>query len=274
MSDYLPATWAIDGVALESLLVRHVKVLSGAGVPPQRGSDRQYAFKAGAAHRKRTDDSRSMQLGFWIMGELGPGSTEAEWAANFRQAVEALNMLLRPDDGDQFSLTRTQDRNGVPTTATAQAISGTGVDVGEFAGIWRSKVTVDLHLADPYFYGDQVAQVLSVGVPTPVFNAGDTTTHEVIIELDGQLTNPQITNATPNPDVFVKVGSAVASGSQVVLDIEERTVKRDDGANLIAALTHSGARAWMPLRRGTNQLTLTADAGTGTATIRHQPIYY
>jgi hypothetical protein len=45
-------------------------------------------------------------------------------------------------------------------------------------------------------------------------------------------------------------------------------IRGSDGANLIGTISHSGARAWFGLLRGANTITLSADAGAGSAILR------
>ena len=267
-------TYAIDEVPLLSIVSNVVRVDPDL-VPPQRGSDRQYAFRAGAEHRRRTDDSRTIVLGMHLLGQdrtVGT-TTEARQLA-YAKAERELLHLLRPADGDQFDLRRTwTDDRGVHS-AVARGIAPGGIERERRLG-HQAKITVDVHLADPYFWGDPVEVPLTVGVPVEIDNVGDVGTSMIEVEFLGQLANPTITNDTPSPEVWLKVGTAVAAGDSVTLDVDRTTVRRtSDGANIIGTLTHSGSRAWMGLRRGLNNVTLTADSGTGTAVLRYRPAFY
>jgi hypothetical protein len=95
------------------------------------------------------------------------------------------------------------------------------------------------------------------------------------IDYAGALSNPVVTNSTLAPEVWLKIGTAIAGGDTVRLSGDAATVLRDsDGANLIGAVTHSGARSWFRLGRGTNTVTLSADSGAGSAVLRYWPVYY
>ena len=266
-------TWSIDGTPLLSL-ASWVQRLDTAVMPPLRGSGRQHAFKAGAAHRSRVADSRTITLGLRLAGRDLDGDTPAEWADAYTEAERTLLRLLRPAGGGQFALAYSWTDDLGAHTATAMGICPEGADRVR-RGPWSSRCTVDILLEDPWFYGTAVETTITVGVPVVVGNAGDEPTTAVEVEFNGGLANPKVTNATPAPDVWVKVGSSVAAGDTVTVDVDATTVLRDsDGANLIGALTHSGARSWFGLARGNNTVTLTADSGTGSAVLRHRPIYY
>lgn len=265
-------TWTIDGVPLDTLAA-DVQRLDGDLVPPLRGSDRQYAFRPGAEFRPRVADSRTLSLGLWLLGQDGPGSTSADYQVNYAGAERRLRQLLRPDGGGEFEISRTWTDDLGTHTATGRGVSP-GLNrarAGRFAG----RVTADIFMADPYFYGDPVAVPLAVGTPAAVVNNGDDSTAAVVLDFAGPLSNPTVTNSTVTPEVWVKAGTDLAAGDGLTLDVLATSILRDsDGANLIGAVTHSGARAWLALRRGANTVTLSADSGAGSAVLTFQPVYY
>jgi hypothetical protein len=238
-----------------------------------RGEDRQYAFRPGRAFRPRVTDSRSITLGLWLIGQDGPGTTTADYMDNYAAAERELRRLLRPDGGAEFEISKTWTDDLGTHTATGHGIAGT--IERKRAGKHAGRVTVDIGMADPFFYGSTITVPLTKGVPATVTNPGDEGTVSVELDLIGQLANPVVTNSTPDPDIYVKVGTAIAVGDTVRLNADLATVSRDsDGANLIGALTHSGNRAWLRLGRGANVLTLSADSGAGSAVLRYLPVYY
>jgi hypothetical protein len=214
-----------------------------------------------------------MTLGLWLLGQDGPGSTSAAWQVNYAGAERKLRQLLRPDGGAEFEITRTWTDDLGTHTATGRGISE-GVERAR-AGRFSGRVTVDIFMADPYFYGAPVAVPLAVGAATAVLNAGDDATSAVVLDFAGPLSNPTVTNSTLTPDVWVKAGTDLAAGDGLTVDVSATSVLRDsDGANLIGSVTHSGARAWLPLGRGSNPVTLSADGGAGSAVLTFQPVYY
>lgn len=266
-------TWTIDGVPLLTLAT-DVQRLDANLAPPLRGEDRQYAFRPGREFRPRIADSRSITLGLWLIGQDGPGATVADYMANYAGAERKLRRLLRPDAGGQFAITRTWTDDLGTHTATGHGVAPGGIE-RQRAGKHAGRITVDIAMADPFFYGSAVDVPLAVGIPTAVDNPGDDATTALVLELAGQLSNPVVTNATPDPDVWVKVGTALATGDALTVDVlAASAIRSSDGANLIGAVTHSGARAWLGLRRGANTVTLSADGGAGSAVLSFQPVYY
>lgn len=266
-------TWEIDGIPLLSIAT-DVQRIDANLAPPLRGDDRQYAFRPGAAFRPRVTDSRSITLGLWLIGQDGPGSTVDDYMDNFAAAQRELTRLLRPDGGGEFEISRTWTDDLGTHTATGRGIAPGGIERAR-AGKHAGRVTVDIGMADPFFYGSVLSTTLAMGVPQVVTNPGDEGTVLVELDFNGILANPKVTNSSPDPDIYVKVGTAIAAGDMVRLNADLATAVRDsDDANLIGAVTHSGNRAWMRLGRGANTLTLSADSGAGTAVLRYWPVYY
>jgi hypothetical protein len=194
--------------------------------------------------------------------------------ANYAGAERQLTRLLRPDGGGQFAITRTWTDDLGTHTATGHGVAAEAPQRSR-AGKSAGKVTVDIGMADPFFYGDPMDVALPVGVPVTVDNPGDEATTAITVDFAGALSNPQVTNTSTAPEVYLKVGTDLASGDALAVDVLATSVVRDsDAANLIGALTHSGSRAWLVLKRGTNTLVLTTDSGAGSAVVTYLPVYY
>jgi len=265
-------TWAIDGVPLLTL-ASDVQRVDAALVPPLRGEDRQYAFRPGREFRPRVADSRSITLGLWLIGQDGTGTTVADYMANYAGAERKLRRLLRPGGGTEFEIAKTWTDDLGTHTATGRGIAGS--IERQRAGRHAGKVTVDIGMADPFFYGTPIAVPLAAGAATAVDNPGDEATTAAAVTFTGPLSNPTLTNSTLTPDVWVKAGTDLATGDSLTLDVQATSIVRaSDSANLIGSLTHSGARAWFALGRGSNTVTLSADGGAGSAVLTYQPVYY
>jgi hypothetical protein len=267
--------WEVDGVSLQTYAFNVVSLGGKWGAPKFRGKDRQFAYKAGSAHRPRTVDEGSLQLGMWVIGADEAGLVPSNRRALFGDNMKKLRQLLWKSDGAEFAITKRWYDSGGLHVATGHGMIPDGIDTAMEGGPYRGKLVLDIHMADPFFYGAQQTVTVPLGAPTVITNPGDERTTAIIVEFNGQLVNPVLTNTTPNPDVWLKVGTSVAVGDKVTVDVDQTTVVRtSDSANLIGAVTHSGSRAWMGLQRGANSLTLATDVGTGTATVKFQPMYF
>lgn len=266
-------SWSIDGVSMGSL-VSVFKRIDTDLFPPLKGQDVELAFAPGREHQPHIPDSRTLSFGALIHGPDLVSETITDPALARAHAERTLLRLLRPPNGAEFALTRTWEDDLGIHTATAMGKVTTEAQVSK-RGNWSHRVTFDVLLADPWFYGTEVTVPLSVGVPVTVENLGDDVTTAVVLDFAGQLTNPTVTNSTPEPDGWVKVGTALAAGDGITVDVDATTVLRDsDGANLVGAVTHSGARAWFGLQRGANDVVLSADGGAGTVDLTFRPVWY
>ncbi|WP_353809071.1 hypothetical protein [Agromyces sp. SYSU T00194] len=270
MPEYL---WSIDGVDLSDHAFNVVQV-DDTAAPPLRGDDLVFSRIPGRAFTGRVEDSYSITLGMHVLGQDHGGTTKADWADSFEEHWRALRRLFRPDGGRQFVLGRSWTDDLGSHYAEAMAVAPTAFE-RRHIGAYQAAITVDLYLADPFFYGAEEVVELDVDTPTVVSNVGDMATTAIVLDFNGQLTNATVTNSTPTPDVWVKLGSSVADADSVSVDVAETTVIREsDSANIIGAVSHSGARAWFGLLRGDNTITLSADAGAGTVDLRFRPLWY
>lgn len=255
----------------------HVESIYGArtNVPALRGSNVAVYGRPGQIHQPKIADQRTITLRGWVSNV---DANDNPYGDNCERGVDTnwrmIRRLLWRENGAQFPLRRRwYDENGDLISGVAMAEYEGGLDLSEHvieAGAW----TCDLTLADPYFYGGVQSTTLVKDVPQLLTNLGDVPASKIVIEFEDQLQNPMITNATPNPDVWVRLGAAVASADKVTLDVEAFTaIRGSDSASLIGAVTRSGARPWMVLSPGGNTLTLTAQSGSGTADLSWQPAY-
>lgn len=261
--------WDIDGTSL-SQICWQVKTLGDgrSSVPKFRGDNIELAYRAGARHEAKQIDSRVIPLQMWVNDTPIGGGAGAARDEEYEKNLRALRLLFWKDEGAEFLVTKRWRESGAVKTASGYAALGSDLApamIGPYAGSFG----VDLIMANPWFYEALVTTTLVKDTPQVVNNTGDAKTNGYggTIEFIGPLTNPKVTNG----DIWVQVGLAIATGDKVTLDLWEWTAIRDgDGANVIGAVTHSGARQWMPLARGANTLELTATSGTGTAVLKHR----
>lgn len=254
----------------------HVESIYGSrtGVPSLRGSNIPVYGRPGQLHQPKMADQCVITLRGWVSNVDSNDNQYADCEIGLNTNWRMLRRLLWRENGDQFPLRRRwRNENGTMLTAVAMVEYSGGLDLSEHvieAGAW----TCDLTLANPYFYGDVESTTLVLDTPQVLVNLGDVPASRIVIEFNDQLQSPTITNSTPNPDVWVRLGSSVASGDRVVLNVDTFTATRDsDSNNMIAAVTRSGARPWMVLSPGGNTLELTAQSGSGTADLSWQPAY-
>jgi len=276
----LPSTiyWDVDGTSLQTW-ARNISTLGGSrwGVPSMRGSNIMVPGRAGALWQPKVADSRTITLAMWVRGTDDNGVLGTTPKKTFTANWRALQQLLWKPDGTQFSLTKRWDDGSGVKSATALAEFAGGLEP-TMMGPYGAKFTVDLLLADPYFYGTQVTSTLAVGVGQVVNNAGDVpaTPYGMSLKFNGALTNGKVTNSTVSPNVWAQWTGAISGGDGITLDVDEFTaIKQSDSSNQIGGVSYSPGPngEWFYMAKGNNTLTLTASAGAGTCTFKHRPAY-
>lgn len=254
--------WDVNGVSLHQFGFS-IATLGGSryALPPLRGTDMLVAYRPGQVWRPKLADSRTITLQMWVEGrDPASGVTAADPHLQFMDSFMAIRRLFWEPNGGQVALTRRwrETISGTPTViaATAQAqIAGTMEPT--MMGNAAATFAVDLLLADPYFYGDEITQTIS-GSGT-ITNPGDDDAVAFGMSID-MAAGCTLTNTTPTPHV------SVTSASAVTLDLDSFSVSPGSAAG---GVTHTGARSWMGLQPGANAMT----ASGGSATIRFRPPY-
>lgn len=280
--------WEVDGTSLH-LPGWNIQTIGGSrlGVPGLRGEDRQYAYVPGEEWSPKEPSSRVLSLAMWTVGAVPEtGALDVDQRRQWNDNWNRLRKLMW-QPRRQFVLTRRwllSDEDGDPFMQTASAL-------GQFAGglepsmtgRTRATFTVDIKLADPFFYSTEVATPINRNETVTIHNPGDYVAahNNLVVDLVGPLTNPTLYNLTPSPVVSVTVNDSVPSGRTLTLDVGAFTARLNEvggiGApiptNRIGKVSHSGARRWMGLFPGDNSVRLEADAGTGHASVRLRPPY-
>jgi hypothetical protein len=240
-------------------------------------------YAAGQTYRQKYPDSRTITLMMWTAGinqtsgNPDPTNQLLTWNNNYQQ-LRAAFWVRNANGSAQAPLVRQWSLGtGTLVSATAMAeIAGTMEPT--MTGRTRADFQVDLLLADPYFYGASQNQTLAYNTVTAVTNLGEGVVAEgsggtFTIQLNGPLTNPTLTNSTTG--VSVTYGATIASGHYVLVDTVGFSALTDAAANVIAQISHAGARRWMVLASGSNSLKLTSTNGgdTGTAALVWTPPY-
>jgi hypothetical protein len=247
------------------------------GIPLLRGSNVEVPYVSGQLQRAKYADQRAITLVMWTAGidqssgKPDPSDQRTAWNTNWQQ-LRALFWTRGVLGSVQGTLTRQwnvgyQGQSASMISASALAeVAGTMEPT--MTGRTRADFSVDLLLAAPYFFGSQRTVTLARNVAQNVTAYGEgvvgetfpSTLNAFTVTLNGPLTNPLITNSTNG--VSVALQASVASGSSVTVDILNRTAMASSGLNLIAYITHAGARQWLMLTPGVNNLELTTGSSS------------
>ncbi len=271
--------WDVDGIPLH-MYTWNIKTIGGTrlALPPLRGNDTQYPYRPGKSFRPKMPDSRVITLLMWAAG-VDPVTAEASTIDTYTQFNDNFSFLKKLfwTPQRQVKLTRrwlqgAHNAQIVQATALAQ-IAGTMEPT--MTGRNRADFSVDLLLADPYFYGVEEQFIVPLNQETIIINKGDDDAkfHGVRLQFFGQLINAKLTNiSTPHP-VSVSVNTSINDGDMVELDVENYTAtKASTGATVIGNIGHAGHRSWCVLQPGDNRVTLSG-TGDGYCLVTFSPPY-
>jgi hypothetical protein len=248
-------------------------------LPTLRGQDIEQPYRAGMQNRPKFPNSRTITLGMWTAGinQVTGQPDTADQILAFNNNVQQLRQMFYqrgPSGSVQSQLRRrwrvTQQGLAQVVTATAMCeIAGTMEPTN--MGRTSAAFSVDLLLADPYFYG--AARELAIGTAGgSIFGAGEGVVGEgypsPVSAFTLSLSAGPVTVTNQTAGVSVTYGATIAN-SPVLLDILNSTAADDAGNNVIANVSHSGARPWMVLVPGSNVISVSA----GTATFNFSDCY-
>lgn len=264
MTNTTDTYWSIDGVSLQTY-AQNIETLGGRDAPPKyRGDDVTIPFSPGQKWMPKLPDSRVIPLAMWVRGANVDGSTPANRSNAYDDNWRALrNLMFQP--GRQFVLQKRFKVGGVLRSASALAEFNDGLQP-TMIGRTGSKFTVDIKLADPYFYDDVPVNTTLAAGNNNVTIPGDVATSAILITFNGARTNPVVKNNTTG--VQVEYHGALLTGDLAVLDIKNFTSTTSPASqpnyNSEAMIRHSGAPQWLISQSGLNVINLAADFGTGT----------
>lgn len=260
--DTTDEAWAVGDVSLNTLAWNISSWGDGRrAVPKFRGSNITVPHRPGEVWRPKIADANVLTLGMWVRGCEADGTVTAERRGQFNKNWQDLaNLFWNPNA--QLTLTRkTRQANGSIRTDTALVEYAGGlepsVEVPQGA-----KFTVDLKMADPYFYGASDSQQITTAGGT-ITNIGDDACRKLTLSFAGSSTGSYVlTNTTTGEAV------TVANTGTIVLNTWDFSAIKS-AASILGNVSSTGDPFWMTLARGANVFTLNRN----TCTVAWQPVY-
>ncbi len=282
--------WSINGASLHEY-GWNVTTVGGSryDLPPRRGSNITLAKRPGQMHRDKMADARTIELIMWCQGvEPYTGEQTGYPLLRWNDSWDYLRRMVWMPTGEEVFLARqwylTVDRTKTLVQATGMA-EITNSMAPTMTGRFRADFTMQLLMADPYFYGAE---------QTITFNPGDTKTvtnpgHDIAalgcqfspVEIDfvGPLApGARLTNTAFTPAVWVESTLNIPAGVTVRASIRDFTFRTVVGYHITGIINftnnirHAGARFWQGLYPGDNTLSFTASGG-GHIELRFRPPY-
>lgn len=271
--------WYWNGVSLMSQYW-NIGTIGGSrfSLPVLRGQNYEVPYRAGQVWRPKYPDQRTITLAMWLNGvatsAIAYPAPDARLA--FNNNLQQIRQLFWTRQGAGGSLQGQLQRNWYLTQGTNKLVTSTAM--AEIAGSMdltmsgrlHAAFSVDLLLADPYFYGAQQT-VACTGASTTCTALGEGVVGEgqpssvsaFTVQLSAAAT---VTNGTAGVAfTFSQAGAQYP----VTIDILNYTAVDNAGINQVAGLTHTGSRMWMVLLPGANTITVSA----GTATFKWNDCY-
>lgn len=277
MSNTTDTFWEVDGVSLQTMAF-NISTLGGdrASPPFLRGENLLVPAARGRRWMPKVVDQRVISLGMWVQGCTEDGlvpvgqSNRRQYDENWRKLR---TLLWTP--GREVTLTKRFWVAGTLKTASAKAQFASGL-VPFMNGPARATFTVDLALADPYFYGPDVITNLTTGTQNVTLQ-GDDITNEIKIHVDGARTNVKVRNATLNTDV--EYHGDVNTGAKLDIDVMKYSaIFTPSGAgpvpvSVIGGIRHTGDVSWLSMRPGTNSVVVSSSSGIGAVIMTHREVW-
>jgi hypothetical protein len=267
-------------------------------LPLLRGQNDTVAYRAGQMWNQKQFDQRTVSMTFWTAGiNQNTGQPSSDQSLDFTSNFYQLRRIFAKQvvGGSQLGqLTRRwyEYVDGSPTWLTATALAEVAGNMSPtMSGRTRADFTVDLLLADPFFYSAQTSQLIQYNGASVLYNPGDAVTgygqsqdnggQEFLLVFTGPLFNFTLRNETAG--VSVTVSTEIAAGHTLTLDVMRYAAATDANVSVQGSVTHSGARPWMVLLGadpehnpgGAQTFTLTSEGqeDSGTCTITWSPGY-
>lgn len=269
--------WSINGTSLQTYAFNITSWGDKQTLPPTRGANLLVPMQTGQTYVPKVPDSRTITLNMWVTGANTDGSipTNPGAIATFQSNYAALQNLFW-SVRQQMQLSQVmQYPDGTTHTVTALAEYAGGMQPtmqGQAAAIF----SVDLLLADPFFYGPPITQAL--GSSTSFTVVGDDRTEAVTLTLSGARNNLRVQNSTPATQPYFVYNYSTAAGDSVLFDVMNFKVTHTPsggGAYQAAGrITHGADPFWLFLNPGSNTIAVSSTSGTGTVSLSYQPRWF
>lgn len=272
MPNNTPTYWSAAGESLHTY-ARSIESLGpGLRAAPFRGEDVVIPGRSGQVWVPKDVDSRTLPLGMWVRGTLDQvnpaGNTRNLFDENWNNLVR---LLWQPEV--QFDLTKRfydtfQGANAF-RSATAKAEFSSGLEP-TMIGKNAARFIVDLKLANPYFYDDNLQQFTLVNGDQTIHVRGNAPTRRVALSIAGSRNNVIVRNKTRIPHQ-VQYAADLSSGWTANINAEEYTSSTQPASGVAydssIDVRHSGHRAWLELYPGPNIINLSSTSGVGAVNL-------
>lgn len=262
--------WEADGVSLHTY-AWSIETIGGMGPPPLRGEDIVVPLAVGRKRTTKIVDSNRITLGMWLRGvdaDAGAAVSQATRDKYTRRYNDLIRLLHK--SGNPIEL-RKRFHDGVGAgviSATAIAEYAGGLDP-VMHGKNMGKCTVDLNLADPYFYADTLFTTNLVNGDNTITIPGNQPTQNIRVRINGSRVNTRLLNKT-NGVQFTYPTSLLSTEYVDVFPRDYVARHKPAGGSEYDASTriiHDGSPQWFQLEPGVNVVHVQSNSGIGVVTL-------
>lgn len=245
--------------------------------PEYRGDNIVIPFIPGESYVPKVANSQVKQLYGWVIGESDTGVAVSSSQKKQRMHDNWAKVRALFARQGQFTITkRWVDSTGVMRTATALAEFMGGLKPTPF-GPSGLRFTVDIKLADPYFYGPSVNIAFNTGTGT--YNPtilGDVSTRKISIAATiggSAVTNPRIDVSTTNPACYWYLSRVMGGATTFTVDFDDQ-IALATAVNLAPNVIHSGFVEWLEINPGAATIVFSSSANSWSGTLTYVPTYW
>lgn len=272
MSNSTNDYWAVDGFSLQTY-AWNIQSWGGNlhSPPPMRGENLTLPTRAGAKWKAKQPDSRLVTLAMHVIGADVEGVVPADSRLTFQTNYANLRQLLW-DPYRQMALSKRYLNGTITATGSAQFAGGLELEMHGTAG---AAFTVDLLMADPFFYSTTTNLFIT---PRPVgthaiVTQGHAATPRYTLYLTGPLTNPSITVKSGSTVLsYCSYTGTIATGETLNVTFPDFVVTGSNGNSSPANMVTS-QMPWVILSPSATSVVV-GGSGAGEVAISYYPAWF
>lgn len=264
----------VDGTPLQTYAM-NIETVGGTRRSPTkfRGENKKVPHRRGARFVPKVPDQRTLSLNMWVRGCDDDGNIPVGRTSRalYEQNLDRLmNLLWRAED-DQMVLTKRVFKGEAISPVDALAEFAGGLEP-TMIGRRAAKMTVDLLLADPYFYDRSYTTVNLVNGNNTIVVPGTAKTTKIKVTINGARNVTRIRNVTYGVDTTYN--DSLNAGDVALLDIDSfnayKTPSAQTQVKMNTKIVHQGDPEWLYLKPGTNVIALSSTSGAGTVQLQYK----
>jgi len=277
----------VNGVELAT----HGYMLSSVerGIPAKKGDNVGSAIIHGTQWREKRLEARTETWTIWITdNDPVSGSvaaTEAGRRSQFNENYDTVFNLLN-EMPELLTITHVRINPDNPSNYSSRVAYGeivNAVTVSDHRDLNVTEFSVDVQFPDPRWFAPTSSSAsaafagsnVAVPMPASAIGTAPVTYMTITFTSTSNLTNPRLTNETyANSLSSIGYTGTIPTGQSVIIDTDALTLEKSS-VNEISKLYRAGSRqSWFELFPIANDLTFSAQSGTGTVTISYRKAYY